>query len=486
MEKSRLISTFEVQNEIVDEDTRFLNVTIDVMHTGVNLNKSSFEKKVVDENIDSIKNTPVLGFIKCSECEKDFAGHESIITKTDNGIEEKYLGHAYGVIPESCNPRWVTKMCPDGIERLFLQVDALLWTKFDDSTFIVNRDGEKSQSMELEISSIEGEEDENGIFHFSKFRFDGCCILGDDKIPAMSGANVSVVDSQKDFTINAFMQEVQKELKDKYNLFSKIVEKNKIKDVNDSNMSKGKYTQTMMSLFKDVANIVKNYEQFEDEWGWNVYRYRAVDIQDEEVIVADAKDNYNYYGLKYTVDNDKPIIDFTSATRKKICYTNYEDKEDASILTGAFSFGEYIKEIQKTAKENLDAIENEKNDALEKFSKVESELNDIKPKYEVLVEKEKEREKAESDAAKESEFSRYEAFLSDVDKFAELKAKKDELSVKEIASECAIMYAEKTLGSNRSAKKDGKFSAQILDDNDSSENYNYAETKYGNIPVNRK
>ena len=275
-------------------------------------------------------------------------------------------------------------------------------------------------------------------------------------------------------------------MKDKYNLFSKIVEKNKTKDVSDSKMSKEKYTQTMMSLFKDVANIVRNYEQFEDEWGWNIYRYRAVDIQDEEVIVADAKDNYNYYGLKYTVDNDKPVIDFTSATRKKICYANYEDKEDASVLTGAFSFGEYIKEIQKTAKENLDAVENEKNDVLEKFSKVESELNDIKPKYEVLVEKEKEREKAESDAAKESEFSRYEAFLSDVDKFAELKAKKDELSAKEIASECAIMYAEKTLGSNQSAKKDGKFSAQILDDNDGSDTHNYAETKYGNIPVNRK
>ena len=43
-----LYSTFSVNGEISDNDTRFLNVTIDVMHTNENLNGSFFAKEVVD------------------------------------------------------------------------------------------------------------------------------------------------------------------------------------------------------------------------------------------------------------------------------------------------------------------------------------------------------------------------------------------------------------------------------------------------------
>ena len=189
-----LHSTFSVNGEVSNDDTRFLNITIDVLHTGENLNGSIFTKEVVDSCVDSIKNTPVLGYIKYDRVaqEKDFKGHEHVLTRTENGVEEKYLGSAYGVIPEACNPRWITKTCSDGQEREFLQVDALLWEKFSDSTYIVNRDGPKAESMELEVSSVEGYEDDDGIFHFEKFRFDGCCILGNDVEPAMTDANVKL------------------------------------------------------------------------------------------------------------------------------------------------------------------------------------------------------------------------------------------------------------------------------------------------------
>lgn len=218
-----LHSTFSVNGEISDDDTRFLNITIDVLHTGENLNKSFFSKEVVDDCIDSIKNTPVLGFIKYDKFaqEADFKGHEYVLTRTENGIEDKYVGSAYGVIPESCNPRWFTKMCSDGVEREFLQVDALLWEKFSDSTDIVERDGEKAQSMELAVSSVEGDEDEDGIFHFEKFKFDGCCMLGDSVEPAMVDANVKVKDVQ--FTSDDFVKEIQSELNEKFTKFTKLV-----------------------------------------------------------------------------------------------------------------------------------------------------------------------------------------------------------------------------------------------------------------------
>ena len=172
--------------EVLD-DGRFIKVTIDVLHTGENFNESVFEKSVVDANAETIYNTPIIGFIKTlSSGEKDFNGHDCIIEQTDDGGNVvKTLCSAYGVIPESCNYRWETKMCDDGEEREFFVVDALVWTKFSDAAEILISDLEKPHSMEVSEDDIEGYEDENGLFHFTKFSFDGCCILGDDVEPAM-------------------------------------------------------------------------------------------------------------------------------------------------------------------------------------------------------------------------------------------------------------------------------------------------------------
>ena len=186
--------SFSVNNEISDKDNRFINVTIDVLHTGLNFNRSIFSKEAVDKNIETIKNTPILGFIQEDSFDgKDFKGHEYVITRTDkDGFARKYIGSAYGLIPESCNPRWITKMCDDGKEREFLQVDGLLWTKFQDSTDIMMEDIEKPHSMELYPDNIDGYEDDDGNFVFTEFSFDGCCILGDKVEPAMINSTVEV------------------------------------------------------------------------------------------------------------------------------------------------------------------------------------------------------------------------------------------------------------------------------------------------------
>ena len=224
-----LHATFSVDGEISDNDTRFLRVTIDVLNAGANYNGSYFSKEVVDENIDTIKNTPVLGFIQYDSYrrENDFKGHEYVIKRTENGVEQVYNGSCYGVIPESCNPRWVTKTTDSGNEVETLQVDALLWEKFSDATGILKRDSEKGQSMELYTSSIEGYDDENdGLFHFQKFAFNGCCILGEGVQPAIENANVRVNDV--DFSVDEFTKHLQSELNDKFTMFSKLIDEQNV------------------------------------------------------------------------------------------------------------------------------------------------------------------------------------------------------------------------------------------------------------------
>lgn len=487
-----LYSTFSVNGEISDNDTRFLNVTIDVMHTNENLNGSFFAKEVVDEYVDTIKNTPVLGFITYDSYtkESDYKGHEYVIKRIEDGIERTYAGHAYGVIPESCNPRWTTKMCDDGVEREFLQVDALLWEKFSDATSILRRDSEKAESMEIDVSSIEGYDDEeDGLFHFTKFRFDGACILGEGVQPAMTGANVTI--NEVNFSADEFTKHLQSELNDKFAAFTKLVEENDIQG-GVRNMPNPDFSQTIMQQFNDVSAAVSGHETVKDYWGDDVPRYYAVDIQDNEVIVVDAQDGYNYYSFPFTMDGDKPVIDFACKTRKKVSYQDYE--ESAPVLEGAFSFGEHIAAFEKVVGEKLEEangkvaeVESAKAEVESEFEKVQSELgevkselDEIKPKYEEYEAAEAQRKADEVNAEKDAKFAEYEDVLADNADFAAIKDKKDELTVDEIEKECAVLYVKAARAAKSNFSKSGSSAALIIvNDDDDDGKDGYAHTKYG-------
>lgn len=489
--------SFSVNNEISDENNRFVNVTIDVLHTGLNYNGSIFNKEVVDENIDTIKNTPILGFIcKDSFDEKDFKGHEYIITKTDSdGLTRKYIGSAYGVIPESCNPRWITKTTDTGVEREFLQVDGILWSKFKDATDIMLEDVEKPESMELYPYDIDGYEDEDGNFVFTKFSFDGCCILGTTVEPAMENAKIEV-----QFTMSDFVKTIQSELNDKFTTFTKMV--NEKINGGVEIMENTDFTQTLLSQFEDISAIVREHEKFTDRWGYECSRYYAVDVQENEVIVVDSKNNYNYFGLSFTMNGDKAEIDFETAKRKKL---RYEDYEEGSSVEGAFDFGKHIAEIDEAAftkveEANAKVVEAEgkvseyeakvsefetaKNEIEENYNQIKAEFEEMKPKYEVYVEAEQARIAAELDAQKEAEFAKYETVLADNVEFAALKEKKDEMTIKEIESECAILFARKNLAqANFSKVGDGVMTAGLVQSNEK-EGFVYSE-RYGYVPTKR-
>lgn len=500
--------TFEVNSEISNSNTRFLNCTIDVLHTGTNFNGSVFSKEVVEENIDTIKNTPILGFIQKTSDEEDFSGHEYIITKDKNGIHRKNIGSAWGVVPESCNPRWYSKTLDTGEEVEMLQVDALLWSKLEDSRDIMLRDIEKAQSMELNPESIDGYENpETGLFHFTKFSFEGCTILGKNYEPAMQDANITI-----NFTVSDFVKNIQSELINKYSEFTKLVNDTTNQDFTSlnmvdekfnggvENMEKNDFAQTILAQFSDISTLVSQHEKFTDRFGDEYPRYYTVDIQENEVIVVDAMNNYNYFAFSFTMNGDKPEIDFEKPKRKKVCYEDYVEGE--TVPEGVFDFGKHIAKIEDNAftkveeanakvseaenkvseyETKVSEFETAKNEIEEKFNQVNAEFEEMKPKYEDYVRAEQARIEAELDAQKDTEFAKYETVLADDVNFAALKEKKAELTVKEIESECAILFARKNLANTNFSKSDnGIMTAGIIHDNS---NDGFVETKYGCIPV---
>ena len=481
----------KTDEEIESNDCRFTKVKIWLMHLGENFNASVFEKSVVDDAIPTLSYIPIVGFLEDNRLnEKDFSDHRYVITKDEKGVRRKYMGIAYGVIlsSEDNNAHYEERLCDDGETRTFLVVDGLIWNMFEDSSDIINRDLIKNQSMELWSDAVEGYEDENEIFHFTKFSFRAACILGKDQEPAMINSTVEV-----QFTMSDFVKNIQSELHDKFTTFTKLVnEKNNQGGI--GTMPNTDFTQTVMEQFEDISTMVSQFEVIQDRWGDNVPRYYLRDIQDNEVIVVDRKNNYHIYGFPFTMDGDKANIDFSCGSRKKTQYVNYE--EGTIVPEGSFDFGQHISGIEEVAfskvsdantkvqeaEEKVATAEQAQNEAETNYSQVKADYDEIKPKYDEFVMAEQARLEAELDAQKDAEFAKYETALADSVEFAALKDKKSEMSLKDIEGECAILYARKTIAQTNFTKTP-HMTAGIMDSGDEGEGY--VATKYGNIPVKR-
>lgn len=490
--------TFEKIKDFEAADDRFTKVKVWLMHLGKNLNNSEFDKSVVDKAIPTLQYIPIMGFIELNDDnEKDFSDHRYIITKDDKGVRRKYMGTPYGVIKSSDdnNAHYEERLCDDGETRTFLVTEGVIWNVLEDGAEIFQRDLVKSQSMELYEKSIDGYEDDDGVFHFTEFSFRAACVLGEDVTPAMTGSTIEV-----QFALSDFVKNIQSELNDKYTTFTKLTEVvNEKTNGGVEIMENTDFTQTLLSQFEDISAQVRQHETYTDRWGYECSRYYAVDVQENEVIVVDAKNNYNYFGLSFTMSGDKAEINFESAKRKKL---RYEDYEEGSSIEGAFDFGKHIEEIENVAFEKVEEanaklsdaegkvseyeakvgeFEAAKNDIEEKYNQISAEFEEMKPKYDDFVKAEQARIEKELDAQKEAEFAKYEAVLSDEVEFAALRENKSEKTVKEIESECAIMYARKTLAqTNFSKSNDGVMTAGLVDNGVRD---GFVETKYGYIPV---
>lgn len=480
---------FQKDKDVIGSDERFTKVKIWLMHLGENFNGSFFDKEIVDNAIDTLSYIPIVGFIEENKLgENDFSDHRYIITRDENGIKRKYVGIPYGVIlsKEDNNAHYEERLCDDGITRTFLVVDGVLWNMFEDSIEILNRDVIKPHSMELWDSedSIDGYEDDNGFFHFTKFSFRAACILGNDYEPAMINSTVEL-----QFTMDDFIKNFQCELSNKLASFTKIVNETNNKG-GIENMPNLDYAQTLLEQFSDIASIVEKQEVLIDRWGDEVPRFYLHDIQDNEIIVVDRTD-YHFYGFSFTIDGDKPVIDFTSGKRKKICFEDYIETEDNQ--NNEFDFGKHITEIEdnafnKVEEANLQTenANKEKEDAETNYNKIKEEYEEIKPKYDDYVLAEQHQKEEQLRVEKDSKFAEYEEVLSGNEDFTKLKKRRDEMSVEEIEKECAVLYAKITLPKSTFSKtKASSVSVGVsVSDEGMDDNCIYTE-KYGYIKVNR-
>lgn len=496
------ISTLPVEFTIIKQyeskDCRFLDVTIDVLHTGKNCNGSIFQKDVVDKCIPSIQNTPILGRIKIDKDGNtdDFEAHEYRIIENDSGVRMLYDGSAYGVIPESCNPRWVQRISSDGVMRDYLQVDAILWTKFERPIEIFERDGRKGQSMEL-AKNFKGYEDEEGYFVFTDFKFDGCCILSttDPQIqPAMIDSNIAAnfsaqsvaeqikqqlekyskvkgyPNSEMELPIDNPIKEggnnqlnTQAELLVKYNLsvgdldfnideipedelegkladFSKVLSRNSTEEPVNEKTAPANFA--LAEQFLDSLLEVIGEEKLSDpdypEWEYSRYWYVDYDSECSEVYVLDGAD-YHLYGFPYSMNGDKVVVDFACKKRKKYAIVDFNEGDPETNFVK-----DYADFTCKNAVKKLEADFQAKEETYKSdYSAKETELDNLKIAYEKVS-------KNYNQKIADEVFEKFELELSGDPTYEALKTNSDSMTADEIENQCFCILGRKKLIFNKS------------------------------------
>ena len=483
--------SFSKKNEYKSSDFRFIDVCIDVMHTGANINKTSFTKDVINKAVPTIANMPILGYVvnELDDEDKDFKGHEHELRITDTDVKYLYAGQAYGVIPESCNPRWVVKDDGTGTEREYLRVDGLIWTKFNDPVDIFTRDGTKNHSVEL-IDLTYGVKGDDGVTPVSSFKFDGCCILSttDPKIrPAMTGSCVTANFSVDDITsqIRERLYEYQA-LTQNYseknenpsdeekgditpmneNEKNTVVEENSVQESeiietpvaepvvaentapveenaapieesapspaeeNTAPVEESSNTQefslTTEQLMSEIRTALESYK-IPSDWDpdYMITRYWMNDVQGDEVIVMDCS-TYNLMGIPFSMNGDNVVLDMENMKRKKVIFEDWDEGEVLSGVTAAFT--ELNAKVTELNKE---------------FQAATATVNEMKPKLEAYQQAEAEATAAAEKAKRDELFTIMDEKLGANAEYTALK-ENTEIAYAELETKCYALVGRQS------------------------------------------
>lgn len=155
-------------------------VKLTLLHDDLNRNSSSLSMDAIKMAEPSLKNKPILAYIRKDENgEYDFAGHEIEITLSDDGVKTTYLERPVGIIPESTKVEYISK---DG--KVYATCTGYIYKDYSNETLeLIEKTNGKCVSVELSIE--DGHIDMDSIFHITKFDYLGVTILSDDITPGM-------------------------------------------------------------------------------------------------------------------------------------------------------------------------------------------------------------------------------------------------------------------------------------------------------------
>jgi len=332
---------FQELEEFKNEDIRFIKVKIWLMHTGVNLNGSSFSKVATERAIPTLSNTPILAFIEeNSNGELDYSDHRMVLHRKEDGeLTVKYLGQAIGVIPETNNAHWEKRVTDSGEEKEYLVVEGLMWTKWDEPLDIMKKKRFTSQSMELS-EQYTGHFDENGIFHFDSFSFFGACLLGDDVLPAMVNSTVEVQFSEN----KTIQNNIENKLNEFYTLFSQEGGK-RVEDVKQEFEEVAVTTETEVVetveeqvevVIEDTVETEETFEQVETVEVVEETKEEEIEVETVEDVVEETFSKEFVEGLNSQIETLSTEVNSLKAYKRQREEQDLRDKFSHQVSEDEF------------------------------------------------------------------------------------------------------------------------------------------------------
>lgn len=474
MENKKLKLDFEATIfDVVDLNKSFAAAKCEVCYTGRNRNMSDISKTAIESAMPSIKNIPVVGRYDVDK--GDFGGHDLKVVSNENGISIENATVPFGVVPESANQWFETKIV-NGVEKECFFTDVILWKRQHGYDRIVNA-GTIGESMEINVNAFST--DNEGYCVIDNFEFEALCILGDDVTPCFENASIQMYSKEiiSDFQLQ--FSEMLKEFKELNNnedncltntggdlqtmdekmavleKFNKTIED---LDFSIEEMSVEELSQKMEELFSEPVNnepvietdpVVENFENQDKpvvaESFSATYRQKRDaldkaltpifikngegDVIDETYFwLRDFDDTYVY------VEKSHWYVGGYDCENGRFSYTFDETTVEATI-TGEF---EQMYQVWLTAEEKaaVDAERANFEALTEQFNTLQTEFDTYKENYstENTVVAELSAYKVANEA--NAVFAKYASSIGETKEFGELKENYMNYTVAELEKEC--------------------------------------------------
>lgn len=449
-----------------------------IAYIGENVNRSYISRNAFVSALPSIKNCPIVAHYTYDDADGfddgEIGGHDMArVHDKDGNPRIVNLTEPLGVVPESAEQWFDDVEEEDGTTHTYLYTEVLLWKRQAVYSKIKN-DGITGHSMEINVNNGFKKD---GIFHIEDFEFTAFCLLGDDVQPCFESSAIalySASDLKKE--ISEMMQELKesfsqvttsddvdnihpqknmteggnKILNEKMELLAKygleaenldfsiedftveeLIEKfEAIKAESEQEQNPEDESNQNFSLTGQVVEEIHrqlNEQKYDAPWGeTSRYCYIDCDFEASEVFAYDEMD-WLVYGFNYVQDGDAIKIDFDSKKRKKFSIVDFDEGEEESPLAPVFA--DITKVIEAGAE-----IETKYNEVSEKFSAMETELEELK-------QFKADAEKAEADGKRNELFSKFED-LNGIEAFETLKENCEDMDLDALRKECFAIRGE--------------------------------------------
>lgn len=343
----------------------FVQAEIYVMYHGDNNNRSSISKEVIERNIHTMKNIPIVGNYDYDK--KNFKGHDiSIDISEDGNLKFVHETTPLGVIPENFRWRWETVYDKFNVPREYLIVEnAYIWNRDVDLTkdLFENTYG---QSMEIGVQHSYIRED--GIKEITDFYFEALCILGIDKngegqvTPAFENARMEVFEEAETYS-------------DK---LSKM-----LSDFEQFTNNKGG-----LNLDKEVLDeVIEKDEIVEETVVEEVDNTKEVGAVDEdsthEEVITDEADKVEEVNEKETIVDIPESFEDETATEEVEKDEELVEVEEVEVEDEVVEETEETEEVEETAEFNLENyVTLEVHEA--KIAELQNEINKLQDENKAL------------------------------------------------------------------------------------------------------